>query len=112
MLMLSVAATFGSHRHRAIIASRACSLAAFQSRKDIPKSFSVILPSLTAFSLIVLPLETFMRVLRCVLEVDHGGVGFGSSAGHRQWAMVDMRKQFRRRPQDGLPHGGQIRLRR
>src|SRR5262245_11956184 len=32
--------------------SRACSLAAFQSRKDIPKSFSVILylPSLTAFS--------------------------------------------------------------
>jgi hypothetical protein len=34
-----VAATFGSHRRRAIIASRACSLAAFQSRKDIPKSF-------------------------------------------------------------------------
>jgi hypothetical protein len=39
MLMPSVAATFGSHRRRAIIASRACSLAAFQSRKDIPKSF-------------------------------------------------------------------------
>jgi hypothetical protein len=53
MLMPSVAATFGSHRRRAIIASRACSLAAFQSRKDIPKSFSVILylSSLTAFLL-------------------------------------------------------------
>ena len=51
-----------------------------------------------------------MRVLRCVLEVDHGGVGFGSSAGHRQWAMVDVHEQSRRRPQDGLPHGGQIRL--
>jgi len=107
--MPSVAATFGSHRRRAIIASRACSLAAFQSRKDIPKSFSVILylPSLAAFSLMSLHGSVALR-----LEVDHGGVGFGSSAGHRQWAMVDVHEQFRRRPQDGLPHGGQIRLRR
>src|SRR5262249_7330300 len=104
MLMPSVAPTFGSHRRRATFASRACSLAAFQSRKDISKSFSVTfyLPSLTAFSLIV--------ALR--LDVDHGGVGFVSSAGHRQRAMVDVHEQFRRRPQDGLPHGGEMRLRR
>src|SRR5262249_27016236 len=113
MLMPPVAATFGSYRRRAIIASRACSLAAFQSRKGIPKSFSVILylPSLTAFSLMSPSVKT-MRVLRCIFEVDHGGVGFGSSSGHRQWEMVDVHEQFRRRPQDGLPHGGPIRLRR